>query len=143
MAGKPNNAGDADSRTRIFRLDKQGQRRGVDDVIDRLRQPDGWAWWAERMRDFPPASGADSTQAELPHLTRAKETHKAAMLSHATGPERTAATALYYACVAAALAHHGKRLTRQRPEALKEAFLDLATSTPEPWSTVMKKAAER
>jgi hypothetical protein len=130
-----------DSATRMFRLDTLGQRRGVDDVIDRLRQPDGWAWWEGMMRDFPPASGEDRTRAELEHLKRAKDSHKAALVSLSPGPERTNATALYYACIAAALAHHGKRITGQKDETLREALLDLAASTPEPWSAMIKKAS--
>jgi hypothetical protein len=130
-----------DTPTRMFRLDTQGQRRGVDDVIDRLRQPDGWAWWTSRMAGFPPANGPDPTAADLEHLTRAKAAHKAAMLKWHPGPERTDATALYYACIAAAAAHHGKLITSQKPETLREAFLDLAASTPEPWPLVFKRAA--
>jgi len=67
--------------------------------------------------------------------------HKAAVAKLAPGPDRTNETALYYACIAGALAHHGKRVTSQKPEVLKEALLDLAASTPEPWSGLMKKAA--
>ena len=34
-----------DRATRMLRLGVVGPRRGVDDLIDRLRTPDGWAWW--------------------------------------------------------------------------------------------------
>ncbi len=132
-----------DGATKMFRLDTLGQRRGVDDVIDRLRQPDGWQWWGTLMADFPPAEGADPTRAALPHLTRAKEAHKAAMAKLSPGPERTSETGLYYACIAGALAHHNKRITNQKPEALREALLDLAASTPAPWSELMKTAAAK
>ena len=141
MSKKPDKPSAPDSATRIFRLDAAGQRRAVDDVIDRLRQPDGWAWWTGLVADYPPADGPDRTHASLVHLTRAKEAHKARIAKLAPGPERTTATALYYACIAGALAHHGKRITTQKPEVLKEALLDLAASTPEPWPALLKKAA--
>ena len=143
MAKKPDKPKNPipDSATRMFRLDALGQRRAVDDVIERLRQPDGWAWWNKLMSDYPLAEGDDRTRADLAHLTRAKETHKAAMASLSPGPDRTSATALYYACIAGALAHHNKRITSQKPDALREALLDLAASTPEPWSALTKKAA--
>ena len=129
------------SATRIFRLDALGQRRGAEDVIDRLRQPDGWAWWNAALADYPPPDSADPPRADLAHLKRAKEAHKAAVAKLTPGPERTLETALYYACIAGALAHHAKRITNQKPEMLKEALLDLAASVPEPWSAMMKQAA--
>ncbi len=143
MAKKPDKPKEPvpDSATRIFRLDAVGQRRAADDVIDRLRQPDGWAWWSKLMADYPPAEGPDPTRASLEHLTRAKEAHKAAVAKLAPGPERTNSTALYYACLAGALAHYKKRITNQKPETLREALLDLAASTPEPWSAMLKAAA--
>ena len=142
MAKTPDKSNPAvpDSKTKIFRVDTQGQRRGVDDVIDRLRQPDGWAWWTKVMGDYPPAGGSDRTHADLAHLKRAKESHKAAITKLTPGPDRTDATALYYACIAGALAHYGKRITSQKPEVLGEALLDLAASTPEPWNGMFKKA---
>ncbi|MBL9032621.1 MAG: hypothetical protein JNM80_13075 [Phycisphaerae bacterium] len=127
-----------DPVTRMMRLDPRGTRRGVDDVIDRLRQPDGWAWWAAAMQGFPPSEADDPTRAALEHLSRAKEHHKAALTVH--GPQRVNSIALYYACIAAGIVHHGKRLTSQAPGPLSEAFLDLAASTPEPWAGLFARA---
>lgn len=139
MTKQPQPPNEPDPVTRMMRLDARGTRRGVDDVIDRLRQPDGWEWWALAMGGFPPSESAtDATKADVEHLGRAKEHHKAALQVH--GPARVGSIALYYACIAAGLVHHRKRLTSQPSEPLAEAFLDLSASTPEPWAAVFKRA---
>ncbi len=144
---QPNRPDQPDGRTRVVRLDKRGTRRGVDDVIDRLRTPDGWRWWESAVRTFVPEPATDSAtlagldRAPLEQLRSAKERAKGAFSGPGHGDERAGAIACYYAVIAAALVHHGELITRQKRAPLNEAFLDLGASTPEPWSGLFKRAA--
>ncbi|MBX3375955.1 MAG: hypothetical protein KF678_02995 [Phycisphaeraceae bacterium] len=136
-----------DLATRMLRLGMVGPRRGVDDVIDRLRTPDGWQWWEGCMSELGEGSAADAAtrlvkgRADLAFITSAKELHKSRMAAGNPVPQRLASMAAYYACIAAALVHHKKAITGQSPELLSEALADLAASTPEPWSDLIGKAA--
>ena len=133
--------------TRMLRLGVVGPRRGVDDLIDRLRTTDGWQWWETCMGELGEGSSKDAAarlvngEADLKFLTAAKERHKSTMGSGNPAPKRLASMAAYYACIAAALVHHKKAITGQSPELLSEALADLAASTPEPWTGLIGKAA--
>jgi len=136
-----------DRATRMLRLGVVGPRRGVDDVIDRLRTPDGWQWWEACMSELGEGSAADAAsrlingRADLAFITSAKELHKSRMAAGNPVPQRLASMAAYYACIAAALVHHKKAITGQSPELLSEALADLAASAPEPWSDLIGKAS--
>lgn len=136
-----------DRATRMLRLGMTGPRRGVDDVIDRLRTPDGWKWWESCMSELGEGSAKDAAarlvegKADLKALTTAKELHKTRMSSGNPVPQRLASMAAYYACIAAAQCHYKKPITNQNPALLGEALADLAASTPDPWSDLFGKAA--
>lgn len=136
-----------DRATRMLRLGVVGPRRGVDDLIDRLRTTDGWAWWETCMAELGEGSAKDAAarlvngEADLKFITAGKERHKATMGAGNPAPKRLTSMAVYYACISAALVHHKKLITGQSQELLSEALADLAASTPEPWSGLIGKAA--
>jgi hypothetical protein len=136
-----------DRATRMLRLGVVGPRRGVDDLIDRLRTPDGWQWWETCMGELGEGSAKDAAarlvngEADLKFITAGKERHKSTMGAGHSAPTRLASMALYYVCVSAAVVHHARLITGQNPELLSEALADLAASTPEPWSDLIGKAA--
>jgi hypothetical protein len=136
-----------DRATRMLRLGVVGPRRGVDDLIDRLRTPDGWQWWESCMGELGEGSAADAAkrlvngEADMKFITAGKERHKATMGAGNPPPKRLASMALYYVCISAAVVHHDKLITGQSAELLGEALADLAASTPEPWSDLIGKAA--
>lgn len=136
-----------DLATRMLRLGVAGPRRGVDDLIDRLRTPDGWDWWLASMSELGEGSSSDASarlvegKVDLKFLQGAKELHKARMAQGNPIPKRLASMAAYYACIAAAQVHHKMTITGQNPELLSEALADLAAATPEPWSDLIGKAA--
>lgn len=136
-----------DRATKMLRLGVVGPRRGVDDLIDRLRTPDGWNWWNQCMSELGEGSAPDAIarlvkgEATIEFLIQAKELHKTLMAPGNPTPKRLASMAAYYACLAAALVHHNKMITGQKPELLSEALADLSASTPEPWNDMIAKAA--
>ncbi len=136
-----------DLATRMLRLGVTGPRRGVDDLIDRLRTTDGWQWWESCMSELGEGSAKDAAARlvkggyDLKQLTTAKELHKSRMGSGNPVNTRLTSMAAYYACIAAAQVHHKKSITNQNPALLAEAMADLAASTPQPWSDLIGKAA--
>ncbi len=136
-----------DRATKMLRLGVVGPRRGVDDLIDRLRTPDGWAWWETCMGELGEGSAKEAAnrlvlgKGDLNFISSSKERHKAKMGSGNPAPVRLAAMASYYVCVAAALVHHKKTITGQDSDLLSEALADLAASVPEPWADMLGKAS--
>lgn len=136
-----------DRATKMLRLGVVGPRRGVDDIIDRLRTPDGWEWWNGCMSELGEGSATDAADrlvkgsATIEFLLQAKELHKRLMAAGNPTPKRLASMAAYYACLAAAVVHHGRLISGQPVEQLSDALADLAASTPEPWSDLIGKAA--
>src|ERR1043165_3099429 len=136
-----------DRATKMLRLGIVGPRRGVDDLIDRLRTPDGWSWWEACMGELGEGAAKDAAtrlvkgESTLDFLAKAKTRHKAKLGAGNPSPIRLASMAAYYVCVAAALVHYQKSITGQDAEMLSDALADLAASTPEPWSELLGKAA--
>lgn len=136
-----------DRATKMLRLGLVGPRRGVDDLIDRLRTPDGWSWWETCMSELGEGSAKDAAtrlvngEATLDFLAKAKTRHKAKLGAGNPTAMRLSSMAAYYVCVAAALVHFKKSITGQDPEMLSEALADLAASTPEPWSGMIGQAS--
>jgi hypothetical protein len=131
----------------MLRLGVVGPRRGVDDLIDRLRTTDGWAWWENCMSELGEGSAPEAAkrlvegQATLDFMAKSKERYKGTMGAGNPAAMRLASMAAYYVCVSAALVHHKKAITGQDSDLLSEALADLAASIPEPWSGMVGKAA--
>src|ERR1043165_4655857 len=80
-----------DRATKMLRLGIVGPRRGVDDLIDRLRTPDGWSWWEACMGELGEGSAKDAAtrlvkgESTLDFLAKAKTRHKAKLGAEVRG----------------------------------------------------------
>jgi hypothetical protein len=122
------------------------ERRSVDSVIDRLRQPDGAVWLDRSLARALATTGGAPAAAELIEaptpLARLEELKKSAVAGAEHGADRPDALALYFAVLAAGLVHHARLLTRQPGAVVAETLVDLADASPAPWSAFFRSAAE-
>ena len=117
--------------TRLLGLALRQPHRPVDDVIDRLRQPDGEAWLAAALRSGPSPDSRGMFQAlqsrevDLKTLQSMKAASKQ-MLKERTEPDtRTAPVLVYFLVIAAALARHGVLITSHTRDEVDEILIDL------------------
>lgn len=87
----------------------------------------------------PPLEALAGGRATLAQLAELKERCKAA-------PERDLRKRLerlagYFTAIAAAMAHHRKRITNRPGEDLEPVLLDLAATTESPWSELFARAS--
>jgi hypothetical protein len=145
----------------LLRIGVAGPARPVDDLIARIEADDGHAWLLAALADAARLDGLTPATGDIEHLLclghagvaqleQLKDRGKRLLKSASTGDQRLGGLAMYFFSIAAALAHHhaliGARQTsgERRPrEELHDALLDLASVTPEPWSTLLADAAMR
>lgn len=135
--------------TRLLSIGVRGPHRPVDELIECLGRDAGHAWFERVIETFLRQAAARPAEALLDgsitidELQRAKSAAKRGM-QQAIGPEEAAgATALYFCAVAAALAHHGERITSRPDEDLLPALADLAEAVPDRWRPVFERAIAR
>lgn len=135
--------------TRLLSVGVVGPRRPVDDLIERLHREAGGAWFERvvdsALREAIGREGADllAGRVSLDELGAAKEAAKRAMRSAIGRDEATGATAMYFAAIAGALAHHGECITSRGRDDLTVVLVDLAAAAPPPWRALLERALER
>ena len=156
--GLPSNApkpGDPRSRVgldpalanEMLKMGVSDARRPIDRLIERLNAPGGPAWlvdtlrlpvWA--MREEPEVALARG-RLSLAALDTLKERCKQAAFTDPDSNLRLAATGGYYLAIAAAAVHHNRLITSLPAEELATAMLDLGEALPEPWTSLLGRAA--
>lgn len=133
--------------TRLLSLGLSNDRRPIDDLIDRLDEPDG-ARWLERVLTARSADvnaaltpALSSPQTNLALLKAVKERGKTLVKETASGESRLEGLAIYFLALAAALVHHQRLISRQRMAEVRDVMLDLAAVAPTPWSDLLTRAA--
>ncbi|MEQ8766797.1 MAG: hypothetical protein RL885_22985 [Planctomycetota bacterium] len=121
----------------------------LDLLVGRLIEPDGSAWLSEVLRYGPTATFGPPRRtlvqgtADIRELLAIKEMCKTYFQVAPRSSDRLAALVGYFLTVAAALSHYGELITRQSARKLDEAFWDLTSALPDPWSELASSAVER
>ncbi len=132
---------------RMLELGVDESRRPVDVIIERVAAKDGAAWIRQTLLRSPvgglgdPEQSLVSGQSDLEQLRRAAErcrTDDAPPGSDAA----LGAMLAYFLTIAAALAHHGAKLSRRSRTQIDESLLDLAAAAPEPWRDLLCRAVD-
>ncbi len=132
--------------SKLMRLGISRSRRPVDDLIDRLREPDAAEWLDTALRSGPiPDDGAPvallvegtATAEDLVSLT---ERSKALLRTAGAGSQRLPGVAGYFLSIAAALRHHGVLITDRSRDELDPVLLDLAEAAPAPYGDMLSAA---
>lgn len=135
-----------DAASRLLKLGLGGRRRPVDDLIDRLHEPDGARWLTQAL-DAGPLEGIGDAEAiflngegGLAKLTAIKERSKVILDRPRDRDERLAGLAAYFLSIAAGLRHHGKVIGGRGREDRNTVLLDIAAAAPAPFSEMLGKA---
>ncbi len=132
--------------SKLMRLGFSRPRRPVDDLIDRLRQPDAAAWMDEALRSGPiaddgaPVALLVEGTATAEDLAVIKERSKTLLHTSGTGSQRLAGVAGYFLSIAAALRHHGVLITARSRDEVDPVLLDLAEAAPAPYGDMLSAA---
>ncbi len=132
--------------SQLLRMGISGPRRPVDDVIDRLGEPDGAEWFNALMATATGRSGgvrAFEDRLSVEELVAVKERAKTSVVEAVTKDEAAAATAAYFVAVAMALVHHGAMISSQPRDELTAVLADLAAAAAAPWAELLMEAALR
>ena len=135
-----------DTATELLRLGLSGPRRPVDDLVDRLSEPDGAEWLIRALEDKALGGRGSAVEqlaegrATIDQLAEVKDRSQRLLR---TGPDQDtllAGIAGYFFALAAALLHHGRALSSRSRDELDPVLLDLATVAPSPFSEMLSDA---
>ena len=137
---------DRDATSRLLDLCLPEERRPVDDLIDRLRAPDGASWIGAAIAtlardDEPVDESIVEVPRDMPRLVAIKNTGSR-LAGNRVDPEvRMTGIAIYFIAVAAALVHHRELISSRDREEIDGILVDLGDAMPEPWGDLMSRAA--
>ncbi len=130
---------------RLLRMGMRAPARPSDKLIDRLAAADAHDWLAQSLASDRIAGAASHSIASggwsISDLDALKNRCKALTLSEADAAARLGALAGYYLAIAAAIVHHQRLISSQPKAELASLFADLGSAAPEPWATLLGKAA--
>lgn len=130
---------------RLLRMGMRSPSRPSDKLIDRLAAADAHDWLAQALASDRIAGAKADTIASgawsIVDLDALKNRSKALTLSESDPNSRLAALAGYYLAIAAAIVHHQRLISSQPKAELASLFADLGATAPEPWATLLGKAA--
>lgn len=134
--------------SRFLRLGLSRPDRPVDDLIKRLRQPDGAQWLASALVEVLGGS-ADSPGRKLldpgtplVELTQLKERSTDFARRASDSESWLMGMAGYFLSIGAALVHHSSLITSRSRDEVTRTLRQLAETTSPPWSSLLKRAAE-
>lgn len=131
----------------MLKMGVSDARRPIDRLIERLRGADGPAWLLDTLKQPAWGVAGDPEAAlakggmSLESLDQLKERCKQAAFTDQDGSRRIIATGGYYLAIAAAAVHHSRLITSLPAEELATAMLDLGEALPEPWTSMLGRAA--
>ncbi|MCI0365895.1 MAG: hypothetical protein L0Y44_00035 [Phycisphaerales bacterium] len=131
----------------FLRLGMSAPRRPVDDLIDRLNQPDGKRWLPGALEDGPmrgmgtPLDLLVNGKATVQQCMLIKDHSKVFVRKAMDNEAKMAGIAGYFLAIAAGLRHHGVLLTARERAGLRDILLDLAEALAEPYRALVSQAA--
>lgn len=130
--------------SQLLELGLAGERRPIDELIRRLRQPDGRERLVEAAHKRIPPDGVQPVITGLltcKQLISLKEQAKTWLAEAATQDDATVALAIYCICIAGAAVHYRRLISSQMPEQWQLFLTDLAEVAPESWTELLLDAA--
>lgn len=139
---------DSEKAFSLLRLGLGKTGRTTDELLNRLRKDDGWAWFLEVLSAIPAVRATEETVEDLflrgsaspVLLTVIKNESKHTSDSKR---QRSAALAGYFAASAAALAHYQALISSGEPAKLRSILLDLGGLAPDPWQGLFVDAVRK
>ncbi|MEK6701112.1 MAG: hypothetical protein AABZ53_02540 [Planctomycetota bacterium] len=132
---------------RLFQMGISTPQRPIDHLVQRLSGPGSSAWLGDALRmpqvgcKGDPESGLARGRLNIREIDDMKERCKTAALTDGDTHVRLATTAGYYIAIAAAAVHHHRLISSQPRGELSSMLLDLGSVAPEPWATLLGRAA--
>ena len=138
--------------TRLLQVGLNKPRRPVNDLVDRLLEPDGAQWLSRILHTGPIATHGLPKEllcdghATMDQLMAIKGESKELLQGSGGreargGADRAAALMGYMLAVAAALLHHGQMISSRPRSELDAVLLELADVTPGEWAGLLRRAA--
>jgi hypothetical protein len=130
----------------LLRLGRPTPSPLICDLIERLRQPDGFDWLNAAIRNSlldsqgSPEAFFLHKGATLEQLNSIKQRSKE-LVQEPDQEARRAGLAGYYLSIAAALRYYGAMLTSRGRHELNDILLDLAEAAPQPFDRLLSEAA--
>jgi hypothetical protein len=122
----------------LLRLGIAGPNRPIDDLISRLEQPDGVAWFSTQMSDRTLARlGNGTASLDVATLRELKEVAKNWLGRPSSVDERLRGLLGYFLAVALALRQHDENISSRSVADIQSVLSDLATAIPDPWQSVL------
>ncbi len=131
----------------LLRMGLEGPRRPVDDLIDRIAQPDGHAWLDRMIRHDLPLGERRiiprvlHRQAQLDEVHELKAMAKERLAQVRTSQDRVSALLSYFVAIAGGLAQFHLSITSRGADDLVPALLDLAEAMPDRMAGLFADAA--
>ncbi len=134
--------------SKLLQLGLNIPERPIDQLMDRLNQPDGLNWLDLQLSEEPISMFGSPKQLlvkgdiTLDQLKKIKQQSKKLLSSHPDYSSRMQATIGYFFSIAASLLHHQTLLSNRKREEIKAAMDDLSAITSDPWSDFFKSASQ-
>lgn len=133
--------------TRLLQVGLDKPRRPINDLVDRLLEPDGSQWLSRILHTGPiathglPKELLCDGRATMDQLMAIKGESKEMLQGPGRAQGRAAALMGYLLAVAAALVHHGQMISSRPRSELDAVLLELADVTPGEWAGLLRRAA--
>jgi hypothetical protein len=132
--------------SRMLRLGIHGPARPVDNLLDRLAEPDGATWLrgvlamegVAALATIPTPTGKESLV--VGELTQIKESSKAAAIRGGSHVALLKAMVGYFFAIAGAFALFQTNISSRSSAELEPILIDLASVAPPDWSVVFERA---
>lgn len=135
--------------SRLLQLGLDAPEKPIDQLVDRLNQPDGLKWLNLQLSEKNIAMYGSPKQLfiggkiTLDQLQQIKQQSKKLLSTHTDHSSRMQATIGYFFSIAASLFIYEKLISSRKREEIKASMNDLSAITSEPWSEFFKSAAEK
>lgn len=129
----------------LLQVGLRGASRPIDDMLDRVNEPGGGAWYDAAVRD---RLGTETVQAlrdgncDKAIILDTKAHAKQGSMNAASQDESLQALAVYCLAVAAGLVHLDQLFSSQRPMQWADVLSELAGSADPDWREFFSSAAE-
>jgi hypothetical protein len=133
--------------SRLLQVGLDAPRRPVNDLVDRLLEPDGDQWLSRILHTGPVATHGLPKEllcegrATFEQLMAIKGQSKQMLQGPGGRESRASALMGYMLAVAAALVHHGRMISSRPRSELDAVLLELADVTPGEWAGLLRRAA--
>lgn len=136
-----------DKTIHLIRIAAADLPKPESDLRSRLRADDALSWLEAEVGRTAASVGVTTPSildgtASLADLRRVKSRAVALARECHHARDRMSALLVHHLVVASALLHHGVLISERAREQWDDRFLDLALDAPEPWKSLLRRAAD-